>query len=119
MQLEEQWLSIPSHPRWQVSNLGRVKGPRGKVLKLQKNKQGYMFFKAYIDSQEQFILVHRAVCEAFHGLSPFPGARALHGDDNKENNAATNLEWGTQLKNIRQSLQSQGLITSFEGRNIT
>jgi hypothetical protein len=44
--------------------------------------------------------VARAVCEAFHGASPFPQAVVMHMDENARNNTAANLKWGTQKENL-------------------
>lgn len=46
------------------------------------------------------IKVHRAVCEAFHGLPPFEGAVVIHLDENAHNNRPENLKWGTQKENL-------------------
>jgi hypothetical protein len=44
--------------------------------------------------------VHRAVCEAFHGLAPFDGAVVMHLDEDGRNNLPHNLKWGTQRENL-------------------
>lgn len=44
--------------------------------------------------------IHRLVCEAFHGPSPFPKAVVIHLDEDALNNAAENLRWGTQKENL-------------------
>lgn len=46
------------------------------------------------------IKVHRAVCEAFHGLPPFDNAVVIHLDENALNNNPSNLKWGTQKENL-------------------
>jgi len=46
------------------------------------------------------IKVHRAVCEAFHGPSPFDGAVVIHLDEDALNNRPSNLKWGTQKENL-------------------
>lgn len=46
------------------------------------------------------IKIHRAVCEAFHGPAPFPGAVVIHLDENALNNRPENLKWGTQRENM-------------------
>lgn len=43
--------------------------------------------------------VHRLVCMAFHGMPPHPSMQVRHLDGNPNNNAATNLAWGTQIEN--------------------
>lgn len=44
--------------------------------------------------------VARLVCEAFHGLPPFPRAVVMHVDDNPGNNRPENLRWATQKENL-------------------
>ena len=44
--------------------------------------------------------VHRLICEAFHGPSPFEGAVVIHKDENALNNRPENLKWGTQKENL-------------------
>lgn len=46
------------------------------------------------------IKIHRAVCEAFHGVAPFPRAVVIHLDDDATNNKPDNLRWGTQKENL-------------------
>lgn len=44
-------------------------------------------------------LVHRLVCEAWHGPPP-PEADASHRDDDKRNNVPSNLLWESRAHNI-------------------
>ena len=44
--------------------------------------------------------IHRLVCEAFHGPSPFDGAVVIHEDEDALNNRPENLRWGTQKENL-------------------
>jgi len=44
--------------------------------------------------------VHQLVCEAFHGVKPFPEAVVIHLDENALNNRPENLKWGTQKENL-------------------
>jgi hypothetical protein len=46
------------------------------------------------------VKVHQAVCEAFHGPRPFPGAIVLHLNENGLDNRPGNLAWGTQKQNL-------------------
>lgn len=43
--------------------------------------------------------VHSLVCEAFYGVSPFPGAQVRHLDGDVKNSKPSNLAWGTQAEN--------------------
>lgn len=44
-------------------------------------------------------LVHRLVCEAFHGPAP-EGHDCCHNDGNPSNNHYTNLRWATRRENL-------------------
>lgn len=44
------------------------------------------------------------VCEAFHGLRP-EGMEVRHLDGNSQNDAASNLAWGTRSENIRDAVR--------------
>ncbi len=46
------------------------------------------------------IKVHRAVCSAFHGLPPTPGAVVIHVNENSLDNRPENVRWGTQKENL-------------------
>lgn len=44
--------------------------------------------------------VHQLVCEAFHGLRPFPKAVVIHLNEDAHDNRPENLKWGTQKENL-------------------
>lgn len=44
--------------------------------------------------------VHRLVCAAFHGISPFRGAHAAHKDGKSLRNLPDNLYWATPKQNV-------------------
>jgi hypothetical protein len=41
----EVWKPIKDAPGYQISNYGRTKGMRGRILRLTKNKKGYLVFR--------------------------------------------------------------------------
>jgi len=43
--------------------------------------------------------MHVLVCEAFHGPRPSPEAEVCHANDNRSDNRAENLSWGTRQSN--------------------
>lgn len=54
------------------------------------------------------LLVHRLVCEAFHGAPPFIGAQVNHKNGVKSDNRADNLEWVTASENQRHRIDVLG-----------
>jgi 3D (Asp-Asp-Asp) domain-containing protein len=84
----------------QVSNLGRVKLPRLIPKYGSIDLNGY----AIVCINHGTYKVHRLVCVAFHGGSLDSELVVTHKDENKENNCASNLEWGTDAANKAYSL---------------
>lgn len=102
--MEEIWKPYPECPKYQVSNLGRVKGPYGKVLAAPENQWGYRGVtlvdrKVYSRGQVER-RVHRMVLETFVGPRP-DGMDATHLDGDKLNNQADNLSWRSRSDNIK------------------
>lgn len=101
---KEVWKSIKGYPKYQVSNLGRVKSlsymrtGREKVLSLKKTRCGYMTFWIYNKGLRQMKLVHRLVAEAFIP-NPENKQHVNHINGDKMNNQTSNLEWCSQSEN--------------------
>jgi len=89
----EVWRPSPPSP-YEASNLGRIRSARG-VAATHLTPKGYRVVGKY--------QVHRLVLTAFDGPQP-PNVWGLHGDDNRSNNALTNLSWGTPRQNVRQAV---------------
>ena len=99
---------------YQVSNCGRVKSikfGKERILKLTKDKDGYLIVNLYKNNKSKTFKVHRLVAEAF---LPNPDNLPLinHKDEDKSNNIVSNLEWcdvkyntnyGTRNKRIGKS----------------
>ena len=83
--------------RYEVSNLGRVRHARRKmVLKMQNNRHGYLGIR----TRQGQLYPHKQVALVFcPGWKD--GLQVNHKDGNKYNNRATNLEWVTASENIR------------------
>ena len=52
------------------------------------------------------VRIHRLVCETFHGPAPADKPHACHRDDNKLNNHADNLYWGSFSDNIQDQIRN-------------
>lgn len=103
--MEEIWKDIEGYEgKYQVSNLGRVKSllkngvNRERIMKQQKDKDGYMRIKLRKSKTQKLYGVHRLVAFAF-----IPNENNLpmvnHKDEDKANNFANNLEWCDDLYN--------------------
>lgn len=96
----EQWKDIPGYEgRYQVSDQGRVRGPKGELAQQLQNS-GYLIVHLHLAGRRRVRLVHTLVAEAFVP-GRFAGAQVNHKDCCKRNNAAVNLEWVTRSENMR------------------
>jgi len=105
----ERWAPISGwEGLYEVSDMGRVRSlPRqtrrgvrgGRILQPGAQTNGYLFVVLSRNSEKTQYRVHRLVAAAF--LDPCPvGQEAKHKIADKNNNRATNLEWGTHQSNI-------------------
>ena len=86
----EIWRHVPD-TKYEASNLGRLRNPKtGNIIGTHRNVSGYL--------TAPDLLVHRAVLTAFEGPRP-PNIVVRHKDNDRANNALTNLEWGTRAEN--------------------
>ena len=109
----EVWKNIEGYEGlYQVSNMGRVKSMeririkkdgrkftvKERVLKPGVTKDGYLIVALHAGDKQKTLTVHRLVCQAFH-KNPENKPCVNHIDENKTNNAASNLEWCTYEEN--------------------
>lgn len=102
---------IVTHPDYEVSSLGRVrrktggKGVRaGRILVPQPINSGYLVVNLYLDGKQRKRTVHSLVAEGFLGLRP-SGSVINHKDCDRHNNAAANLEYCDQVRNVRHAAE--------------
>lgn len=123
MMFGEIWRVAPSVPELLVSSEGRVMiSPYLADLSRGGQRQygGKPNFGVWSKQDARFIIqfrghtykIHRLICEAFNGSSPFEGAVVMHVDENAANNRPENLKWGTQKEN----LNAPGFIEYCKGR---
>ena len=109
------WKPIPSCPEYLASSLGQIRrlpkrGSSGQVLKPWRGSgrkgtgTGYLMVAPRVEGKTIRRLVHRLVAEAFHGL-PEEGQVANHRNGDKFDNRPENLEWTTQLANVRHQIE--------------
>lgn len=121
----ETWKPVPSLPGIWASSIGRIwtepylaqstrdKQPTqlrpAKVISGELGIHGYRSIKLKRDGKQKKHLVHRLVCEAFHGAPPFDGATVDHIDGCRTNNRVENLEWVSRSENSkRQNAAGRG-----------
>ena len=105
-----------------VSNLGRVIGRSGKLLKPQKTNNGYLVVKYWNGKHISNYLIHRLVASAFI-QNPNNKPEIDHIDTNRMNNCVENLRWVTRIENhsnpisaINRSKAQKGKILSEKTR---
>lgn len=91
----------------EVSDLGRVKSNLrdGRILKTNPDSKGYHRLRMTINRKKYAFKVHRLVAMAFIP-NPENKPQVNHIDGNKDNNAASNLEWVTSKENAQHALRT-------------
>lgn len=100
----EVWRDIDGYDgMYQVSDLGRVRSLKfGKVrvLRPNKNKDGYLLVGLSKENKRKTIKVHRLVAQAFIPNDDESKTQINHIDECKQNNKVSNLEWCSAQYNI-------------------
>jgi hypothetical protein len=103
----ERWLPVPGFPGYEVSNRGQIRsniassrwGAAPRILRGGHNGDGYRTLTLRAaDGHRVSCYVHHLVAEAFIGPRP-EDAVVRHFDGNSDNNAASNLSYGTPSEN--------------------
>lgn len=108
--IQEEWRPVLGFEGYEVSNLGRVRSwisrrsPKGKphIRRAVLTPAGYEKIILIVGSRRLYRSVHRLVAEAF-----IPNPRRLpivrHLNHDPLDNRVTNLAWGSQADNVRDS----------------
>lgn len=102
--MQEIWRSVPGYKGlYEVSNLGGARNPRtGKLLKLTKSRNGYLYINLCKNNTHKTSSIHRLIGITFPDLvgwtegtrgKPFDELQINHRDKNRTNNHVDNLEW--------------------------
>lgn len=117
----EIWHDIKNYEGYyQVSNFGNVKGLdrkittvygkqrllKGKMMKLVKDRDGYLTVKLSKNNTLKHGKVHRLVAESFLDEISYKN-EVNHIDGNKENNKIENLEWCTSSENRKHAVENR------------
>lgn len=88
---------------------GRMRLSRGQVLSpsAESRGRGHLTVQLWSDNRSYRKYVHVVVLEAFVGPCP-DGMESLHFDDVPDNNALSNLRWGTRSDNISDRMRNGG-----------
>lgn len=71
-----------------------------RVLKTMRHSGGYPQVNLRVENRSNIRRVHNLIAEVFLGPVPFPNAEVRHLDGDPENNAVTNLAYGTHAENM-------------------
>jgi len=99
----EIWKPVPEWETYQVSNLGRVIGPKGKKSFGSVTSHGYRQFTLIRGKTSRSFRVHRLVMRAFVGYSEL---EVNHKNGIKADNRLSNLEYVTRHENRRHAVKT-------------
>ena len=94
-----EWKPIADAPGWLVSNDARMRGPRGRDLKLQISDSGHRFVQVRVGGRNgvtRKLYVHREMLKAFVGPCE-PGNEGRHLDGDPAVNDLSRLAWGDRF----------------------
>lgn len=92
---------------YKISNHGNVKSLiSNKILKLTKDKDGYLNVTLHKQGKVKTYKIHRLVTQAFIE-NPNNLPQVNHKDEDKTNNHVTNLEWCTNEYNSNYGTRNQ------------
>lgn len=118
------WREIPGFPAYQASTCGKVRRIRAsnvglRVLKQMIGNRGYLKLTLYDALGTQCtVMVHRAVCLAWHGPPQRVRNFACHRNGDQLDNRADNLYWGTPIDNARDCLIHGKHISQNRGKYV-
>lgn len=106
--MSEEWRDISGYEgAYQVSDLGRVRGPRGRILRAGIASHGY---PTVCLGRGNTRTVHSLVARAFLGPTP-EGHEIRHKDGARTNAALANLHFGTRTENILDAVRQGTWMT--------
>lgn len=101
----ERWKDVPGYEgAYRVSDLGRIYSERsGRVLRASRGRYHYVTLSREGRAKKHY--VHTLVAEAFLGPRP-DGAEVRHVLDDKDDNRAISLVYGTHSENMFDALDN-------------
>ena len=112
MNRQEEWRSVLGFPKYEVSDMGVIRGLRGKgkIMRPTLSKPGYLRLNLFNKGEKSYKSVHVVVLTAFKGPRP-DGYDARHINGIKQDNRNINLEWGTSVQNMNDKIDNSQLPT--------
>ncbi len=113
------WFEIPGYSQYLANEKGFLFNKKTKYSTKGGNAGRYLKVSVYRDGDNVATLqhVHDLVCRAFHGL-PEEGLVVKHKNDKRWDNRPTNLEWGTQSDNMKETY-SRGIRKPTYGPRVS
>ena len=102
----EKWKPIFKNINYEISNYGRFRNKKGKILKLNTNARGYLYCNICTNGIVTKVKIHKLVAEAFV-VNKENKDTVNHIDGNKLNNNSNNLEWLTRKENIQHAFKNK------------
>jgi hypothetical protein len=100
---QDEWFDVPSHSNYAVSPNGKVLSKRhDRILTTYTHPSGHVSVRL---GRGPAGLVHRLVCEAFHGPAPEGKPWALHRNGDAGDNRPENLYWGDREDNAQDMIR--------------
>jgi hypothetical protein len=101
--MTEEWRG--THYGYEVSNLGRVRNGKGRIMKLWSRDGRTAVRLVKVGLPQKFLSVGILVCEAWYGPRP-QGKDVAHYDCDSSNNKPENLRWATPKENKRDCVRN-------------
>lgn len=117
----EEWKDIEGYSNYQVSNFGRVKSlkfGKEKILKLCKNKKGYLNVGLLKNGIRKTFTVHKLVALAFIS-NPNNLPQVNHKNEIKTDNRIENLEWVSPKENVNYGTRNERASEARKGLHRT
>lgn len=110
----ERFVTILNHPKYEVSNTGKVRNKKTGRCVGKKTKEGYLMVRFRDEKRKIYdIFIHRLVLINFIGIDKNRPV-VNHKDGIKTNNNISNLEWCTKGENNIHAVKT-GLKISVKG----
>lgn len=121
--MDEIWKPVVGYPRYEVSNLGNVRGidfmrtGRTQILFSKHNKGGYIVVSLCKEGKRKDALVHILVAQAFIP-NPENKPEVDHINCIRDDNRVENLRWVTRSENCRNPITYAKHLKNAKTRNI-